>query len=236
MPLKRQRGKPSKREENAKAKFNALLHAASDVVGEFGYVDTSIARITAKAGVAQGTFYSYFENRQDLFDQLLPRLGSEMLDFIKERTRGIADPAERERKGFIAFFDFIVQNPNFLRVLNEAEQFAPKGHQAHFQLVVAGYLASLQRDWARGEYPGFERRELEVVVYILLAARSYLALRYAKDGEEIKPIPGWVTDTYLKFINHGLRGQPEAATPPEPKAVAPKAVAPKRKPRKARAG
>ncbi len=204
--VRRARGRKPKREENAEAKFNALLHAASEIVGEHGYVDASISRITERAGVAQGTFYSYFENRQDLFDQLLPRLGAEMLAFIKERTRGVVDASERERKGFMAFFDFIVENPDFLRILNEAEQLAPKGHEAHFQLVVAGYLASLQRDWARGEYPGYEERELEVIVYMLLSARSYLALRYAKDKDGIKPIPNWITDTYMKFITYGLKG------------------------------
>jgi AcrR family transcriptional regulator len=198
------------REQNAQAKHQALLHAAAEVVGERGYIDATISRITMKANVAQGTFYSYFENQQDLFDQLLPKMGGEMLDFITVRTRGVQDTTERERKGFLAFFDFILQNPSFLRVLNEAEQIAPKGHQAHFNLIVRNYLAGLERDWQRGEYPAYQRQELEVVVYILVAARAYLALRYAREGGEIKPIPSWVTDAYMKFITYGLRGAPAA--------------------------
>lgn len=200
--------KKPKRQENAEAKYSALLHAAARVVGEHGYIGASISRITAEANVAQGTFYSYFENRQDLFDQLLPKMGVEMLEFIKARTRGVDDAIERERKGFLAFFDFIVQNPDFLRVLNEAEQLAPAGHKAHFDLVSQNYLAALKRDWEHDEYPGFDAAELEVIVYILLAARSYLALRYARDGEKIVPIPGWVTDAYIKFVMYGLCGQP----------------------------
>jgi AcrR family transcriptional regulator len=203
-------GQRRTREQNAEAKYQALLHAAAEVVGEQGYLDATISRITTKANVAQGTFYSYFENRQDLFDQLLPKMGGQMLDFITMRTRGVQDTTERERKGFLAFFDFIVQNPSFLRVLNEAEQIAPKGHRGHFSLIVHNYLAGLERDWERGEYPGYQRRELEVVVYILIAARSYLALRYAIENGEIKPIPSWVTDAYMKFITYGLRGAPAA--------------------------
>ena len=209
-PVKRR-----KREENAEAKFNALLHAASKVVGEHGYRGASISRITEEANVAQGTFYSYFENRQDLFDQLLPRLGTEMLDFIKARTRGVVDVAERERLGFVAFFEFLVQNPDFLRVLNEAEQMAPAGHQHHFEIVVSNYLAALQRDWKDGKFPGFEERELEVVVYVLLAARSYLALRYSREGDRVVAIPNWVSDAYLKFIMYGLLGRPAAGKSPE---------------------
>ncbi len=204
---RRPHGKRLNREENAQAKYEALLHAASEIVGEYGYADATISRITTRANVAQGTFYSYFENRQDLFDQLLPKMGKEMLTFIKARTHGVEDPTERERKGFMAFFDFIVQNPNFLRVLNEAEQLAPKGHKAHFDMVVENYLGGIEHDRQRGEYPGFEAREVEVVVYMLLAARSYLALRYAHENGEIKPIPEWVTDAYMKFVKYGLQGQ-----------------------------
>lgn len=39
----------------------ALFHA--EVVVELGYADTSIARITQRAGRAQGTFYLYFSSR-----------------------------------------------------------------------------------------------------------------------------------------------------------------------------
>ncbi|MGE3594128.1 MAG: TetR/AcrR family transcriptional regulator [Dehalococcoidia bacterium] len=51
------------------------MQAAADVVGEEGYTAASIAKITARAGVAHGTFYSYFDDRQQLFDVLLPFVG-----------------------------------------------------------------------------------------------------------------------------------------------------------------
>src|SRR6202008_1120179 len=44
-------------------------------------------RLTRRAGVAQGTFYNYFNSRQDLFDQLLPSMSNEMLAFIYGRHR-----------------------------------------------------------------------------------------------------------------------------------------------------
>jgi AcrR family transcriptional regulator len=42
----------------------ALIRAASEVIGEFGYDGASIGRITERAGLAQGTFYLYFDSRQ----------------------------------------------------------------------------------------------------------------------------------------------------------------------------
>ena len=42
--------------------------AATKIVGKYGYAEASVARITDEAGVAQGTFYNHFENRQELLD------------------------------------------------------------------------------------------------------------------------------------------------------------------------
>src|SRR3977135_506759 len=82
--------------------------SASRIVGKHGYAEASVARITEEAGVAQGTFYNHFENRQELLDQLLPTIGIDMVRFIGERT-GTAQTAREEVERFSAFFDFIRQ-------------------------------------------------------------------------------------------------------------------------------
>ena len=61
------------------------------VVGAEGYAHASVAKVTALAEIAQGTFYNYFASQQDLFDQLLPELGTELLDFIRTRIAGESD-------------------------------------------------------------------------------------------------------------------------------------------------
>ena len=72
-------------ERNAWTK-QKLFEAATKMVGKYGYAEASVARITEAAGVAQGTFYNHFENRQELLDQLLPKIGTDMVYFIRERT------------------------------------------------------------------------------------------------------------------------------------------------------
>ena len=48
------------REEKARDTYQRILEAAARTVGEDGYADASVAKITRLAGVAQGTFYNYF--------------------------------------------------------------------------------------------------------------------------------------------------------------------------------
>ena len=52
-----------------------LLDAAGPVFAELGYHDASIVKITETAGVAQGTFYIYFENKQQVFEELMSVIG-----------------------------------------------------------------------------------------------------------------------------------------------------------------
>ncbi|MFX6296401.1 helix-turn-helix domain-containing protein, partial [Acinetobacter baumannii] len=72
-------------ERNAWTK-QKIFEAAARVVGRYGYAEASVARITEQAGVAQGTFYNHFVNRQELLDQLLPKIGVDMVRFIRDRT------------------------------------------------------------------------------------------------------------------------------------------------------
>src|SRR4051812_26598723 len=79
------------RAEKAIENRNALLRAAAKVVGEGGYQQASIARITREAGLAHGTFYLYFDNRQDMLDAVLPFVGEELSLFIRQRVSGARD-------------------------------------------------------------------------------------------------------------------------------------------------
>src|SRR5688572_10092155 len=120
-----------------------LIDAAAKVVGAEGYANASVAKITALAEIAQGTFYNYFASQQDLFDHLLPELGTELLDFIRQRIAGESGSFEREQTGFRAFFDFLAERPEFYRILNEAETFAPKAYHDHMRNMADGYMRAL---------------------------------------------------------------------------------------------
>lgn len=194
-----------------------LIDAAARVVGADGYANASVARITALADIAQGTFYNYFASQQDLFDQLLPELGTELLEFIRERIAGESGSFKREEIGFRAFFDFLAERPEFYRILNEAETFAPKAYHDHMRNMADGYMRALARSHAKGELPGFERRELEVIIYTMLAARNYLSYRYLfRDGRP-RRLPAWVDRAYMKLMTGGMMYGGANAPPRRPR-------------------
>lgn len=60
----------------------ALLDAARDVFAEKGYLNSKISDITGRAGRSVGSFYNYYDTKQQLLQALLERFP----DQIVERT------------------------------------------------------------------------------------------------------------------------------------------------------
>src|SRR6202022_1235599 len=194
-------------ERNAWTK-RRIFDAATKIVGKYGYAEASVARITEEAGVAQGTFYNHFENRQELLDQLLPKIGLDMVRFIRART-GTAGAARQEIERFSAFFDFIRQVPEFLRILNEAELFAPHGYQKHLDNISVAYVRILRRARLAGEIEDFSDEEFEAIVHMLMGSRGYLSRRYSYSGGAVTAVPDHVISAYQKLITRGLFNVPD---------------------------
>lgn len=186
-----------------------LFDAATKMVGKYGYAEASVARITEAAGVAQGTFYNHFENRQELLDQLLPSIGLDMVRFIRERTPA-GHAAVQEIMRFQAFFDFLHHVPEFLRILNEAEFFAPLGYQKHLDNISTAYVRILRRARNAKEVAAYSDEELEAVVHMFMGARGYLSRRYSYSDSGVTKVPEHVISAYDKLLTGGLFTRPHA--------------------------
>jgi AcrR family transcriptional regulator len=200
----------SSRDEKSQALRKALFDAAVKVVGTFGYAKSKISAVADEANVAQGTFYNYFESREALFDELLPALGEELLNYISAQTADAENFADREIKSFRAFFSFLKIRPEFYRILYEAEVFAPEAYQRHMDRVANGYVRTLKRAAAHGELREADTESLAAVSYILMGARHYLCMRYARAENEMLDLPDWVLNVYVDRVVNGIYIRPRA--------------------------
>lgn len=205
-PLRRsRRDRPTRAERVANTRA-ALLDAAARVVGRVGYSGAVITAITSEASIGLGTFYNYFDSRQDLFDELLPAISERMLDFIKERSAGAAGEQEREELSFRAFFEFLAQHPEFFRVMYEAEVFAPEAYQRHTEMVLNGFMRIIGKARREGEIAGYDDSQVEAIALILMGARHYLCLRYGRQNGWKDKLPDEVVEAYMKLLRGGLYG------------------------------
>ena len=70
-----------------------LLDAARDLVLERGHDRVSIEEITDRARVSKGTFYNYFDTKQDVFTAVAQALKAQLAADLVTTTDPIKDPA-----------------------------------------------------------------------------------------------------------------------------------------------
>ncbi len=64
-------------------KRNTIISAAIEEFAEYGLENASTNRIVASSGIAKGSFYQYFEDKQDVFMYLLTVLEHEKIEYFK---------------------------------------------------------------------------------------------------------------------------------------------------------
>ena len=98
---------------------NQLVRGAKKVFEEKGYHNTRIADITTAADTAIGTFYTYFESKEEIFRVLLIELENEVYEEPTRLPRDAA-PQERLRETNRLFFQSFRRNAPFWAVIEEA--------------------------------------------------------------------------------------------------------------------
>jgi AcrR family transcriptional regulator len=60
-----------------------FLDTAQQLFFEYGYAQTSVSMILEKMGVAKGTFYHYFDSKEDLLNAITDRMVRQALDRLR---------------------------------------------------------------------------------------------------------------------------------------------------------
>ena len=105
---------------DAEQRKNQILDCARKLFSERGYYQTQISDIQLEAGVARGTIYQYFENKEDLFQTLLEKLYSDWKNMLSIQPENMR---EEFSTGFKVFkykikqtLDFFIANPDYCNI------------------------------------------------------------------------------------------------------------------------
>lgn len=99
-------------------KRERVLNEATSEFAEHGYHQASINRIVKRLGIAKGSLFKYFGNKQGLFEYLFDHAVNQFkqpLKHIRETTSD-KDFFERIEKSLLAGVDFIQAHPHIYRI------------------------------------------------------------------------------------------------------------------------
>ncbi|UOR11986.1 TetR/AcrR family transcriptional regulator [Halobacillus amylolyticus] len=69
-----------------KPKYKQIIDAAVVVIAENGYHSSQVSKIAKKAGVADGTIYLYFKNKEDILISLFQDKMGQLIERIEQET------------------------------------------------------------------------------------------------------------------------------------------------------
>ena len=181
-----------------------LLEAAEIEFGEKGFHDAAISGITNRAGVALGTFYTYFDSKEEIFQALVYYMSERTRQWVAERVAGAPDRLAAERLGLQAYIEFVRQHKGIYRIITEAEFVANEAFRAHYEGFARSYEANLKKAGARGE---IRRGRYETWSWAIMGIDVFLGMRYAEwdESEPASEIAEIVTD----LLANGLRPKPD---------------------------
>ncbi|ARK31661.1 TetR/AcrR family transcriptional regulator [Halalkalibacter krulwichiae] len=76
-------------------KYNQIIEAAVRVIAKHGYHQAQVSKIAKEAGVADGTIYLYFENKEDILISLFEEKMGSFVETIRERIASEKSAAEK---------------------------------------------------------------------------------------------------------------------------------------------
>jgi AcrR family transcriptional regulator len=105
MATTRRASRSSQTERSGARTREALLEAGVTVAGNEGLAGLSVNRVVAEAGVAKGTFYVHFADRESFVDALHKRFHGRVLAAVTKATEGVPPGAEQLWRASEAYLD-----------------------------------------------------------------------------------------------------------------------------------
>jgi AcrR family transcriptional regulator len=96
-----------------------VLRHAKVIFARKGYHQTNVSDIISRARIARGTFYLYFENKRDLFQELLDQVLNELATRIWRLRLGPQEPppADQLRANLRRVVEFVLSEPDLSDIL-----------------------------------------------------------------------------------------------------------------------
>jgi len=176
-----------------------LLRAAEAEFGERGFHAVAISDITRSAGVALGTFYVYFESKEEIFRDLVSYMSRTVRNWVSERVADAPDRLAAEREGVKAYLEFVREHKGLYRIISEAEFVANDAFMDHYMQFAKAYKEALAASADRGE---IRHGDFEVWAWAIMGMDVFLGMRYSEWDEG--SAPGTVADDVADLLTYGL--------------------------------
>ncbi len=198
-------------------KRNTVINAAIDEFAQHGLENGSTNRIVANSGISKGSFYQYFEDKQDVFMYLLTVLENEKMEYFKGKH-----PPSMNMDTFQYFrwmikegMKFNTSNPRLTQAISHVlfgeGLYYGNTFAENRRKTVAGLKAMIEQAIERGEVD--PSVDVELAVMVMETWSNAISTYVLNEGMKQKDIMKWMRsaktqemiDKLLYVMEYGLR-------------------------------
>src|SRR5512142_2757385 len=179
-----------------------LLRAAEELFGERSYHRTAVADICARAGMATGSFYSYYGSKAEIFAAVVRGINDDLRHAMKaalEHAEG--GQRARERASFRAYFDMLSERPWIDRIVRESEFIDQRLFREYYEHLARGYARGVRVAQMAHEVDA--RYDPEVIAFAYTGIGNFVGMRWA-DWTAGGRVPDDILDDVLELLGRGL--------------------------------
>lgn len=103
------------------ARVERIIETAADLFGEFGYNDVRMEDIAARAGVAKGTLYLYYKDKDDLFLALILQRMNHLFERAQVKAFEAVSPETKLVNIVRDAFDYFRSQPHMFAVIQRLD-------------------------------------------------------------------------------------------------------------------
>lgn len=189
-----------RRTDRSEATRLKLINVAARIIGRRGYAGCTIARVTSAAKIAHGTFYSYFESQQALFDQVVVVLGQHMVENVVGQIHEPKNIRDAEAQYLKASLAYLAKHPYMFEVVQrqrtETGRRNPGFQEYSFEryiLIIRQIVDSRISD-----------QDLRMLTRMIVNIRSTIFQEYRGEGGKLTPPSQNMLDVYFDFVSAGV--------------------------------
>ncbi|WP_138494693.1 TetR/AcrR family transcriptional regulator [Paenibacillus pinistramenti] len=169
-----------------------VLEAAAKSFSLFGYKATTMDQVAKIANVGKGTIYTFFTNKEELFDEILRSVLAEMKNVVLKEIQQDQTFFDKLYKGLDALLDFRSEHGLLVKMAQEVRDFGTVQAQEAMQRVENLILEYIERQVMQAIQQGeMIAADPKIVSFIMMKLYIALSLDWNKqhdalDKEEIK--------------------------------------------------
>ncbi len=208
--VKAVKSSPHRREQKLH-RHEQILAAAFEVFAAHGYEAARIDDVARQAGIAKGTIYLYFRDKEQLFRAMVRSLVQRRFDAIAGSFQGTAEQLLRELLS--RMYSQVVRNEkvrSILRLLIAEGGRFPQLTEIYHREIIAPGMKAVRQGLKQGIASGEFRKTAAMEFPQLLAAPGILAIVWRLlHGERHRLDLDAYSKAHLQFLLDGLRKQPD---------------------------